>query len=101
LKTLSISLRAYLLWIANVRRGLITRTEIIDVLSRDEWLSPSKIAEKVRVTAGTVVYHLKNMEREDIVEREPEGSRWRLGPYNQTTLTSFLTTKTRKRKKKK
>lgn len=70
-------------------------------MSRDEWLTPAEISKHVRVTAGTVVYHLKNMEREKIVEHEPEGIRWRLGPYNQTTLTRFLIKKERKRQKKK
>ena len=59
-------------------------------MSRDDWLTPSEIAQHVRVKAGTVIYHLKNMEREAIVEREPEGIRWRLGPYDQALLTTFL-----------
>lgn len=100
LKALSISRRAYLLWITNVRQGLITRTEIINALSRDEWRAPSEIAKHVRVTAGTVVYHLRNMEREDIVEQESEGNRWRLGPYYQVPLTKFFTSERKKRKKK-
>jgi DNA-binding IclR family transcriptional regulator len=66
-------------------------------LSQDEWLTPSEIANHVRVTAGTVVYHLKNMEREEIVERKPEGLGWRLGPYNQTELTAYFGGKKRKK----
>ena len=99
MNTLSISRRAYLLWIINVRRGLITRTEIFNTLSRDEWRTVSEIAENVHVTAGTVIYHLKNMKREDIVEQEPDGFRWRLGPYDQATLTDFISVRKKKMRK--
>ena len=61
----------------------------------------SEIAENVRVTAGTVAYHLKNMKREDIVEQELEGVRWRLGPYDQASLTDFLGRREKKGRKRK
>jgi hypothetical protein len=40
------------------------------------------------------------MEREKVVERNVEGEGWRLGPFEQSELVQFLSTK-RKRKKKK
>ena len=65
-----------------------------------DWFTSSEIAAHVRVTSGTVLYHLYNMEREDIVERKAEERGWRLGPYKQKNLTEFVT-KPRKRLKKK
>lgn len=86
-------------WIRNVRRGLATRSEIIQVLNTDKWCSVSEIAGQVRVTAGTVLYHLRNMERENVVERDPEGGGWKLGQIQQSSLTDFLKP-ARSRKKK-
>ncbi len=86
-------------WIRNVRRGLATRSEIILVLDTEKWCSVSDIANQVRVTAGTVLYHLRNMEREDVVERDPDGGGWKLGQIQQSSLTDFLKP-TRRRKKK-
>ncbi|MFW9800998.1 MAG: winged helix-turn-helix domain-containing protein [Candidatus Thorarchaeota archaeon] len=96
---LSFDRRAYLHWIRNVRRGLATRSEIIQVLSMDKWCSVSEIAGQVRVTAGTVLYHLRNMEREKVVERNPDGQGWKLGQVQQSSLVDFLKP-TRLRKKR-
>ena len=85
--------------IRNVRRGLITRTDILKYLDSNLWTTPAEISEHVSVTQQTVLYHLKNLEREDVVERDTAGKAWRFGPFQQSELTQFLTTK-RKRKTK-
>lgn len=84
--------------IRNVRRGLVTRTDIIRCLDSDSWITTADIARQVDVTFHTVLYHLRNLEREEVVERDPDGKGWRFGPFKQSELTRFLTTK-RKRKK--
>jgi hypothetical protein len=38
------------------------------------------------------------MEREKIVERDEQGNGWRLGPFKQSELLQFLSTKKRKKK---
>jgi DNA-binding IclR family transcriptional regulator len=85
--------------IRNVRRGLVSRTDIIRILNLDSWTSTSDIAEQVAVTSHTVLYHLRNMERERVVERNPEGNGWRLGPFQQIELMEFLKPTKKKRKK--
>jgi predicted transcriptional regulator len=92
---------AYLNRIRNVRRGLFSRTHIIEHLDSELWISASEIASRIHVTYQTVLYHLKNMERERVVEMNTEGKGWRLGPFEQSELLQFLATKTKKRKKKK
>jgi len=76
--------------IRNVRRGLISRTAIIELLDSTKWTTTSEIAKEVDVTANTVLYHLRNLEREKVVERDNEGKGWRLGPFEQVQLMQFL-----------
>ena len=85
---------AYLSRIRNVPNGLATRSKIIDYLSKDQWISTTEVP----VTSGTVLYHLKNMQREDVVERNPKSLKWRLAEVHQIALTEFLT-KAKKKKK--
>jgi predicted transcriptional regulator len=87
--------------IRNVRRGLITRTQIIKVLDSLEWKTTSEITAQVDVTFNTVLYHMRNLERERVVERNQEGKGWRLGPYEQIELSQFMTPSKSKRKRKK
>ena len=87
--------------IRNVRRGHLTRTSIIKLLDSDNWITTSEIDKQVDVTSHTVLYHLRNLEREKIVERNPEGKGWRLGPIEQVELMQFLApTKSKKKKRK-
>ena len=86
--------------IRNVRRGLLTRTGIITLLDSDTWITTSEIGKQVEVTSHTVLYHLRNLEREKIVEREPDGKGWRLGPFEQVELMQFLKPSKRKKKRK-
>ncbi|MHA2041692.1 MAG: ArsR family transcriptional regulator [Candidatus Thorarchaeota archaeon] len=99
LNTLTLDRRAYLHWIRNIERGLTRRTEILQSLGTDEWRSVAEIAQSVEVTTATILYHLHNMEREQVVKRNPEGKGWKLGPIQQSSLEEFLKPK-RKRKKK-
>lgn len=79
---------------------MATRTAILRALESDLWLTASKISTEVSVTAGTVSYHLRNMEREDIVVRDPEGTGWRLGDFDQTALTDYVSKRRKKVRKK-
>lgn len=88
---------AYLLRIRNVRRGLIMRSKILEFLDNDTWTTPSTLAEKVGITSSTVLYHLKNMERENTVERDSNGGGWRVPPTQQVELTEYLFKKSRKK----
>ncbi|MFW9963236.1 MAG: winged helix-turn-helix domain-containing protein [Candidatus Sifarchaeia archaeon] len=99
-KFLSINRLAYLNLIRNVRRGLETRTQIIDQLDTDKWVTTSEITRYVNVTSTTVLYHLKNLERERIVERKPEGHGWRFGPFQQSDLSQYLETKPSKKRER-
>jgi len=75
----------------------VTRSAIIGLLDRDKWTTTSEIAGEVTVSFGTVSYHLNNMEREEIVERDPEGRGWKLGPIQQSSLVDFLKPPRRRR----
>ena len=95
----SVNRLAYLNRIRNVRRGLFSRTQIIEHLDSELWISTSEIASRIHVTSHTVLYHLRNMERERVVERDTEGRGWRLGPFEQSELLQFLSTKKKGKKK--
>jgi DNA-binding transcriptional ArsR family regulator len=98
LNTLTLDRRAYLHWIRNIERGLTRRTEILQALSIEDWRSVAEIAENVKVTKATILYHLHNMEREKVVERNPDGKGWKLGPIQQSSLEDFLKPRRRRRK---
>ncbi|UCH05256.1 MAG: winged helix-turn-helix transcriptional regulator [Candidatus Thorarchaeota archaeon] len=78
----------------------MTRSAIIRLLDRNTWRTTSEITGQVPVSFGTVSYHLKNMERESIVERDPEGQGWKLGPIQQSSLEDFLKPARRRRKRR-
>jgi len=90
---------AYLLRIRNVQQGLITRSSIIATLDTQKWKGTTQIAKMLPVTAATVAYHLRNLERENIVIRHSRGKGWKVAPIHQTELTEFLK-KRRGRKKR-
>jgi predicted ArsR family transcriptional regulator len=87
---LSIHRLAYLLRLRNVHRGLVTRSMIIDALDFEMWKSTSSIASEMPITQTTVAYHLRNMEREDIVVHNTKGKGWKFAPSHQTQLTEYL-----------
>jgi len=72
---------------------------IIVTLDVKKWQSATEIAKQLPVTAATVAYHLKNLERENIVIRHSRSKGWRFAPIHQTELTEFLK-KQRSRKRK-
>lgn len=69
------------------------RSRILGLLSDDEWRLTSTISENVNITASTVLYHLRNMEHEDIVQRNTQGKGWKIKPTQQVELTEFLSKK--------
>lgn len=99
-KFLRINRLAYLSLIRNVKRGLETRTQIIDQLDSDKWVTASEITRYVNVTSNTVLYHLKKLERERIVERKPDGHGWRFGPFQQSDLSQYFETKLSQKRKR-
>ena len=99
MRTLSIDRLAYLSMIRNVRRGLLTRTNIIRLLDYESWITTSEIARQVDVTYNTVLYHLKHLLREEVVERDPDTGGWRFGPVHQSDLTQFFSTKKKPKSK--
>ena len=96
---MSIHRLAYLLRLRNVHRGLVTRSMIIDALASERWKPTSEIARELPVTSATIAYHLRNMEKEDVVVRHAKGKGWRVAPIHQTELTEFLNRRKSKRKK--
>jgi predicted ArsR family transcriptional regulator len=98
LTTLTLDRRAYLHWIRNLERGLARRTEILRTLSSEEWRTVAEIANNVDVTTATILYHLHNMEREKVVERDPEGRHWKLGAIQQSSLEDFFKPRSRRKK---
>ena len=91
---------AYLLRLRNVQRGLATRSMIIDLLDFKIWKTTTEIAKEVPVTPATVAYHLRNMEKEDVVVHHPKGKGWKFTPVHQTELSEFLKKRKSRRKKK-
>jgi predicted transcriptional regulator len=73
------------------------RSKILELLDNNEWTVASTIVQNVSVTSSTVLYHLRNMEREDIVERDSQGRGWRVTPTQQVELTEYLSQKRRKK----
>ena len=89
---------AYLLRIRNVSSGLLTRSLILKELSPSTWVAAADIAKQVPVTSGTVLYHLRNMERENIVEFNKKTRQWRLVELHQVPLSEFIDVRRSKKK---
>jgi len=89
---------AYLLRIRNVSSGLHTRSLILKELSSSSGVAAADIAKRIPVTSGTVLYHLRNMERENIVEFNTRTRKWRLVELHQVPLSEFIDVR-RSRKK--
>ncbi|TFG32111.1 ArsR family transcriptional regulator [Candidatus Thorarchaeota archaeon] len=81
---------AYLSRIRNVKPGLLTRSLILDNLTTDTWKSTSKIAKEIPVSTNTITYHLRNLERENVVERNQKNRQWRLTVSPQLDLSEFI-----------
>ncbi|MEM4021558.1 MAG: winged helix-turn-helix domain-containing protein [Nitrososphaerota archaeon] len=83
--------RAYLRDLRNVRRGLLTRSKIIDALSR-KTSTISQIAEEIGLSKSAVRRHLKNMLAEGIVEKLRFKGKilWKLSGSGQLNLEEAL-----------
>ena len=79
---------------------MISRSSIIRRLDGVSWTSANDVANDVNLSATTVLYHLRHMRRERVVEREAEGTKWRLAEPGQTALTSYLTSQGQRTPKK-
>jgi len=79
--------RAYLEKIKNVRRGVITRSRILDEITSRP-LPVSEIAKKIGRSESAVRRHLKNMEVEGIVDSTKYKRRriWNVTGAGQKTL---------------
>jgi len=96
---LSFDRRAFLHWLRNVPRGLRARSRIVTTLEASGNMTVSSVAEQVALDYSTVLYHLHNMKREGVVERNDKDSRmWTLGPSEQTTITDYLKSSRESRK---
>ncbi len=75
----------------NVRRGLLTRSKIINILSKKA-STISQIAEEVGLGESSIRRHLKNMLAEGIVERFRFKGKvlWRLSRSGQLDLEEAL-----------
>lgn len=75
----------------NVRRGLLTRSRIIEALSKKA-STISQIAEEVGLSESAVRRHLKNMLAEGIVEKIKfkDKTLWRLSGSGQLDLEEAL-----------
>ena len=76
----------------NVRRGLLTRSRIIDVLLSRKASTIQQIAEEIGLSESAVRRHLKNMLAEGVVENlKFEGKiLWRLSGSGQLDLEEAL-----------
>ena len=83
--------RAYLRRIKNVKRGVSTRSRIIDALKQKP-LTVSELAELMELSPSTIRRHLRNMSREGIVLKfKSERKRlWKLTGIGQTALEEVI-----------
>jgi predicted ArsR family transcriptional regulator len=83
--------RAYLRDLRNVRRGLLTRSKIIDILSRKA-STIQQIAEEIGLSESAVRRHLRNMLAEGVVEKLRFKGKilWRLSGSGQLDLEEAL-----------
>lgn len=59
--------RAYLQKIKNTKRGVKTRSKIIEILKMNKSFTIGEISEKILKSKTVIRRHLKNLEREGIV----------------------------------
>ena len=82
--------RAYLRLIRNVRRGLELRSAIIKALKGREQTA-KKLAEQVGVSYASALRQLRNLEREEVVERLGKPPfKWRVTGKGQLSLLDYL-----------
>lgn len=62
--------KAYLAKVKNIKRGLLARTKILNVLDKGP-ADAKTIAERAGIHYSVVTHHLRLLEIEGIVERKP------------------------------
>ncbi len=84
--------RAFLREVRNVKRGLITRSRIINILSRKA-CTISQLAEEMGLSKSSVRRHLRNMLAEGVVEKFRYKGKvlWRLSGSGQLDLEEIFT----------
>lgn len=83
--------RAYLRRIKNVKRGISTRSRIIDALKQKP-LTVNELAELMELSPSTIRRHLRNMLREGIVLsfRAEKKRLWKLTGIGQAALEEVI-----------
>jgi predicted transcriptional regulator len=81
--------KAYLASKRNVRAGLVARSKILLVLEKDSRSAP-QIVKEASISYACVVYHLKALKKEHLVERVSSRKpfAWGLTPFGQQKLPS-------------
>jgi len=83
--------RAYLRRIRNVKRGVELRSEVVRAL-REGGRAAKELAEALKVSYSSVLRQLRNLEREEIVERVGRPPfKWRLTGRGQSSLDEYVT----------
>jgi len=79
--------KAFLLHKKNVRRGLSTRTKIVSLLEASP-LNAKMLAEKIGISYGSVLHHLRLLKTEHVAIRQSEKPYfWKLTGSGQQKLT--------------
>ena len=83
----SIHSRAFLRSVRNVKKGLLTRSRIVELLSEKAY-TMSQLAEEIGLSESSIRRHLNNMLAEGIVEKIKYRGKvlWRLSGYGQLDL---------------
>lgn len=83
--------RAFLRSVRNVRKGILTRSRIIELLSEKAYTA-NQMAEEVGLSESAVRRHLKNMLSEGIVEKIRYRGKvlWKLSGYGQLALEEAI-----------
>ena len=83
--------RAFLRRVRNVRKGILTRSRIIERLSEKAY-TMGQLAEELEMSSSAVRRHLNNMLAEGIVEKFKYRGKtlWRPSGYGQTSLEEAL-----------
>jgi len=75
----------------NYKKGVISRSKIIQYLRKNYMASSREMAEKLGISYSAVYYHLRILKLYKIVKKE--GRKWRLLAYPQHTLTEYMGSK--------
>lgn len=83
--------RAFLRLVRNVRKGLLTRSRIIELLS-ERACTMKQLAQEIGLSESSVKRHLDNMLAEGIVEKVKYRGKilWKLSGYGQLDLEEAI-----------